>query len=243
MKIARIVLSLKKKVFHPEAVRQEKEEVIFYSQFIKKGDLCYDIGANIGNKTGVFLKLWAKVVAVEPQELACQKINNLYGDNKNLIIINKGLADKPGFLELSIGEDCSVLSTMSEKWKKGVFSEDHKWTKTQSVPVDTLDSLIAEYGLPKFCKIDVEGFELEVLSGLTKKIPYISFEFNQKFLQDAKKCIDYLASLGRAEFNCCFGESTNFAFEKWVSPGNLFSKIQQIDKNNPWGDIYVKFLD
>ncbi len=240
--IARSILSLKKKVLHPETVRQEKGEINFYSQFIEKGDLCFDVGANIGNKTNIFLKLYAKVVALEPQELACQKINELYGDNKNLTIINKGLADKPGFLELSIGEDRSVLATMSEKWKKeGSFSKNYTWAKTEKVPVTTLDNLISEYGLPKFCKIDVEGFEEQVLKGLSQPIPYISFEFHKSFLDNARECIKHLAFLGTAKFNCCFGESMEFTFKTWVSADQILLKIGKSDDKALWGDIYVRY--
>src|SRR3989344_5990702 len=240
--IARSILSLKKKLLHPETVKQEKREIIFYSQFIKKGDLCFDVGANIGNKTNIFLKLGARVVAIEPQELACRKINELYGDNKNLSIVNKGLADKPGFLELSISEDRSVLATMSLKWKKeGGFSKSYIGAKIEKVPVTTLDNLISEYGLPKFCKIDVEGFEEEVLKGLTKLIPYISFEFTKEFLADTKECVDYVSSLGNATFNYSAGESGELSFKDWVLGAELFGALEKIENKDVWGDIYVNF--
>ncbi len=240
--IARTILSLKKTVFHPETMGQEKKEIIFYSKFIKKGELCFDVGANIGNKTNIFLKLEAKVIAVEPQKLACQKIQEFYGDNKNLSIVNKGLADKPGFLELSIDQDCSVLSTMSEKWRKeGGFSENYTRAKIEKVPVTTLDNLISEYGLPKFCKIDVEGFEKEVLKGLTKPIPYISFEFTKEFLIDAKTCVDYLLSLGKPTFNYSAGANDKLSFKEWVLQNELFEELEKKEDKNFWGDIYVKY--
>ena len=242
--LSRVILALKKKILYPEIIRQEEKETFFYSQFIKMGDLCFDVGANIGNKTNIFLKLGAKVIAIEPQKLACQKIQEFYGDNKNLSIVNKGLADKPGFLELSIGEDRSVLATMSEKWKKeGSFSKSYMWTKTEKVLVTTMDDLIAEYGLPKFCKIDVEGFEYQVLQGLSRPIPYISFEFHKNFFDEAKKCVNHLLQLGNAKFNVCFDTSIEFAFNEWVNPDELFQKIEQSKDQDLWGDIYVKFYN
>ena len=82
------------------------------------------------------------------------------------------MAAKKGYLKLQICENAPTISTMSDKWiKDGRFSNDYKWTKTQLVAVTTLDDLIKEYGSPKFCKIDVEGFEYPVLKGLTKPIP------------------------------------------------------------------------
>ena len=152
------------------------------------------------------------------------------------------MADKAGFLELSIGEDRSVLATMSERWRKeGGISKDYTWTKTQKVPVSTLDDLVSLYGLPKFCKIDVEGFEQQVLKGLSQPIPYLSFEFHKSFLDDAKACMAHLALLGKPEFNGCFGESMEFIFPTWASASELLLKIEQSTDKDLWGDIYVKY--
>jgi len=231
-------------LFFPANIIHQAKWPKFYSQFINRGDLCFDIGAHNGRETDIFLKLGARVIAVEPQPL-CREITKTYGSNKNLIVINKGLADKPGCLTLTINDDCDSISTMSEKWKKeSRFSADYKWANIRliSVPVVTLDSLIIKYGRPKFCKIDVEGFEKEVLRGLTRPIPYISFEFMKEFLGDAKSCIDYLTSLGSAKFNFSIAESTRLFFKDWVSPEELFSKLEQIENRDLWGDIYVGFF-
>ena len=45
----------------------EEKRFNFYSGFINKGNICFDIGANYGNRTEVFLKLGSEVIAVEPQ--------------------------------------------------------------------------------------------------------------------------------------------------------------------------------
>jgi len=233
---------LKKCLAYLRSFANKKKMLKFYSQFINEGDLCFDVGANIGDRTGIFLKLGARVVAIEPQTI-CQKIEKRYGSNKNLIVINKGLADKPGYLDLSICDSCSGISTMSNKWKKeGRFSNNYNWVETKSVPVVTLDSLIAEYGAPKFCKIDVEGFEYNVLNGLSKPMSYMSFEFTKEFLDDAKKCVDRLSSLGDVEFNYSLGESMELSSKNWMSSAEIISRVEGIDDNDLWGDIYAKFL-
>ena len=58
------------------------------------------------------------------------------------------------------------------------------------VEVTTLDRLIAIYGAPTFCKIDVEGSELQVLEGLTEALPALSFEFLPVSIKRAYGCID-----------------------------------------------------
>lgn len=243
VKLHALTIFIRRWLFYPEVIKKEKEFLNFYSQFIGKDDLCFDIGANVGNKTKLFLKSGAKVVAVEPQKNCCRKMQRLYGTNENLIVINKGLADKPGYLDLSICDRYNGLSTMSEKWEKeGRFAHKYKWTKTQKVPVTTLDNLIAEYGLPKFCKIDVEESEPLVLKGLTKPIPYISFEFHREFFDNTKKCINHLLFLGSAGFNCAIGESRELLFPNWVSAAELYNRLGVIEDEDLWGDIYVKFV-
>jgi len=226
----------------PRYLPHKREMLEFYSQFIKKGDLCFDVGANVGRFTKIFLELGARVVCVEPQEACLQQLYRLFGDNKKVIIVGKALGELEGEGELMMSEEAPTISTMSSKWKnEGRFSKDHKWTKTQKVPITTLDALILSYGLPKFCKIDVEGFEEPVLKGLTKPMPVISFEFTREFFDDAKKCINHLLSIGQVKFNCSLGESMKFLFQKWVTPDELYEKIDQLEDERLWGDIYAKF--
>jgi len=228
----------------------QSEVYNLYSQFMDTGDLCFDVGANIGNRTEIFLELGAKVVSIEPQE-ACFKIlgrsygnrllNRLQGYNGRIFLVNKGLGEEEGYLPLHISET-SVISTMSDKWmREGRFSNKYNWSETQLVSITTLDKLILKYGLPKFCKIDVEGFEYPVLKGLTKPIPFISFEFTKEFFDDAQKCIDHLLSIGHAEFNFSIAESHKLYYSKWVTQEELYEALSSFDDDLLWGDIYVKF--
>jgi FkbM family methyltransferase len=70
---------------------------------------------------------------------------------------------------------------MSEKWisrveQSGRFRKSVTWTDWQDVETTTLDSLISEYGVPHYLKVDVEGFETSVFRGLHTAISYLSFE-------------------------------------------------------------------
>jgi FkbM family methyltransferase len=213
----------------------------FYSQFIQEGDLCFDIGANVGRFTRGFLKLGARVICIEPQEDCLRQLHKLFGNNRSVIIVGKAVGEYEGYGELMISEE-HTISTMSDKWtKEGRFSKEHRWTKTQKVSVSTLEALIQLYGLPKFVKIDVEGFEQSVIRGLTKPISFISFEFTREFFDDAKKCMSHLLSIGHVKFNCSLYESVKFLFPEWVTPEELYKKVDSSEDKLLWGDIFAKF--
>jgi len=218
----------------------KRKERNLYSSFISPQDLVFDVGANIGEHTEVFLELGAKVVCIEPQESCIKHLRKKFKNNKNVVIVKKGLSAEVGMLPLFICEEANTISTFSEKWKTGRF-RNYQWNKKVEVSVTTLDELIKKYGVPSFCKIDVEGYDLQVLHGLSSKIPCISFEFTVEFLDDAKSCVEYLSSLGTVKFNFCIGASMKLHSDKWLTSKELFDKLASIGNENLWGDIYAKF--
>ncbi|HDY88864.1 MAG TPA: FkbM family methyltransferase [bacterium] len=225
-----------------------KEVVSFLRQFIKPGDLVFDVGANIGNKTKLYLELGAKVVCFEPQNDCIGVLKRKYQHNNDVTIEQVGLADKEGELEFFQCSLANTLSTFSrECTKEGRFAQHNfRWNKKSVVPVTTLDKMIAKYGVPSFCKIDVEGFEYSVIKGLSRPIQCISFECNIELVDQAAKSLEYLSSLGYTRFNMAIGERGQFLFDGWLSKDELIAGIEK-ERGNPkwndiwglWGDIYA----
>lgn len=216
------------------------QTLAFYSQVVKPGDLCFDVGANIGSKTKIFLELGARVVCIEPQPSCVDVLKETYQHDSNVVIVSKGLATQSGSRSLSVCGSANAISTFSEKWKTGRF-RSYAWEPAVEVPVTTIDALIQEFGSPKFCKIDVEGFEYEVLQGLSHQISFIAFEFTREFINDARLCIEYLGSLGSADFNYALGETPALILSGWTDRSTLFESIERNTDDLLWGDIYVRF--
>lgn len=220
------------------------EELNFYSQLVKKDDLCFDIGANVGEKTRLFLQLGAIVVAVEPQE-SCWRVLKRRFKNERVFIEPVALDSSNGGRTI-FTDTSGTLATMSQDWidtvrQSGRFA-GHRWADRITVQTATLDALIEKYGRPVFCKIDVEGAEFEVLKGLSQPIGTISIEFVSERLDASIKCIDFLSMLGKAQFNYCLGGSVDFALPVWVDSYQIKSILTAMDNNiENYGDLYIRF--
>ena len=237
-----IIQNWRNKKIRKSTFENAGKEIAFNAQFIKKDKLCFDIGANMGYKSDIFLSLGAKVIAVEPQPQCVKHLEKHFRNNKNITVLDIGLAEKKGELELFICDEASTITTMSDKWKdEGRFSEDFNWNTKVVVKVDTLDNLIKKYGTPHFCKIDVEGFEESVLKGLSSPIPFISFEFTKEFFGDVNIILNHLMTIGTIKVNFSLYDNYALHFREYVNPDTLYEAIQSMDgKLN--GDIYVNFI-
>ena len=225
----------------------ELEQVKFYNQFIKKNDLVFDIGCNVGSKTKLFLKLGGKVVGFKPKDDLCNHLHGHLKRNRSFSLERTALGSEIGFSEIKIS-DAHVLSSMSDRWidatkKSGRFKQ-YRWEKKVKVAVSTIDKKIKEYGVPSFIKIDVEGYEFEVLKGLTRPINFISIEFTAEDIGNTHNCIDLISNLGEYLFNYSIGESHSFEETSWKNKEQIEYLLSQkcLNDTRCWGDIYAKFI-
>lgn len=208
----------------------------FYSNLISKNDLCFDIGANKGLKSKLFISLGANVIAFEPQSSCYKYLIEI--KNKNFTYLPIAVGSKDEFKKLNIANHIEV-ATFSNKFIDYFKNESLKWNGIEEVEVKKLDSIINDYGIPDFCKIDVEGYELEILSHLSHEIPIIEFEFTGGFISNTIKIIELLNKQNTC-YNYNLNESPKFELKKWVNAKTMITIINDLPINRLHGNIFVK---
>jgi len=217
-----------------------------YRQFIRPNDLCFDIGAHVGSRVRVWLRLGARVVAVEPQPHCMQLLRRWYGHWPHVTLCEQAVGATSGSATLWISRHTPTVSTTSQAWQRRVQQTPGfaavRWDTPISVPVTTLDALIAQYGVPDFCKIDVEGAELDVLEGLSQALPKLSFEYLPATIDIAVACIERLSQLGEYEYNRTVSEWPWLRERHWLTPRAMIAKLERLPRNHAGGDIYTRLV-
>jgi len=219
----------------------------FISDFVKKGDLVFDIGANYGWKTELFVTLGARVIAVEPQKECVDILNRKFKSSHLVHIENLAVGANETVGRLWKSDVRSQLSSMSTEWisavrKSGRFRH-FEWSTMETVNVTTLDNLMQKYGVPDFCKIDTEGYESEVIAGLTQPLKAASIEYHIEFMDSARKCVERLDNLGNCKFNYTLGEAPLLASKEWLDADQVIRAIKSRNVNTLQGDIYVRAIN
>jgi FkbM family methyltransferase len=218
----------------------------FYAPFVKKGTLCFDIGAHLGNRTHAWEALGAKVIAVEPQPLCINYMKKKFKGNPNIIIETTAIGQKRGIANMHISAATPTVSTLANaEWRQTINDDtsfEVKWEKTLAVNMITLDDLIERYGMPAFCKIDVENYELEVLQGLTQPIPALSLEFYPATIENAIHCVERLEVIGNYEYNWSTAESQKFNSETWFDAHKMIAIFKTYTRSDKYGDFYARLV-
>ncbi len=217
----------------------------FYAGFIRPGDLAFDIGAHAGNRSRALARAGARVVALEPQAAFHALLARDLPAGVTLIRAAAGA--EAGIAQLAVSELHPTLASLAPDFAARMGAapgfEHVRWDNEETVEVVTLDALIAAHGLPRFVKIDVEGFEAEVLRGLSEPVDWIAFEYLPAAPDLADACLAQIERLGAYRFNAVDGEGSAFALPGWVDAAGMRTALAGLAQTGRSGDIYARRCD
>jgi FkbM family methyltransferase len=230
------------RIYYGDGERRRAMDAL-YARFLRPGDLAFDIGSHVGDRVASFRRLGARAVAVEPQPPLARTLRVLFAFDDGVTIEPVAVGRTPGEIDLKLNLSNPTVATASDDFIRAADGapgwEEQRWTRTVRVPVTTLDLLIARHGEPRFVKIDVEGFEDEVLAGLSRPLPALSLEFTTIQRDVALRAVVRLAELGNYVFNAALGESQQLVHMTPLAAPAIAQWLERLPVTANSGDIYA----
>lgn len=230
-------------IYYANPIKMRRMQAL-YAQFMRPGDLCFDVGAHVGNRVLAWRRLGASVVAIEPQPACMTFLQHWYGNDPHVMLEPTAVGAAAGEVELMVSTQFPSVTTLSQAWMNQVQQSESfarvRWDARVSVPMCTLDTLIERHGEPAFCKIDVEGFEPEVLAGLSRPLRALSFEYIGAAREAAVACVDRLAQLGEYRYNWSPGEKQQLQQKEWLDYTAMRAFLAGLRAEDGSGDIYAR---
>lgn len=210
---------------------------------VRPSGLAFDIGAHVGDRTRVLRRLGLRVVAVEPQPRLARFLRLAFGRDRRVTVVEVAVGAGAGSLDLLINTANPTVSTGSGALVAAAADAatwtGQRWDDSARVRMVTFDDLIARYGIPDFAKIDVEGLEDQVLAGLSRQVPVLSFEFTTVQRDVGLAAVRRTAELGYTSFNLTLGESHAFHFASAVDAAEVAAAIAGLPDTANSGDVYA----
>jgi len=217
----------------------------FYRRFLEPGDLAFDIGAHVGNRSRAMRRAGARVVALEPQSPFTGFLRLTMP--ADVTLVDAAAGPRTCEAELAVSRLHPTVSSLRAEFPDEAGQTEGfrhvRWDARQRVHVTTLDALIADHGMPRFVKIDVEGFEAEVLAGLSRPVPLIAFEYLPAMADVARDALGRVLSLGDYRFNLVQGETCAFHWPEWRGVEAVQAWLDGLEMHAGSGDIYARLGD
>jgi FkbM family methyltransferase len=214
-----------------------------YGPYIRRGDLVFDVGAHMGTYAEVFVELGAKVIAIEPNPLCCERLTRM-AKTRPIRVANCAAGDLPGRLNLHICYENPSISTVAEEWyaaaQRSPAFRNNRWLEAVEVDVVTLDQLADQHGVPVFVKIDAEGFDDRVLRGMSFRPLAISFEFNLEIPEVALRCLSAPIFKSGYEFNYVRGMEMQLVSKQWMEFTELQDRLRGLAGRDLYGDVLAR---
>lgn len=227
-------------IYHnPATIRAWRQ---FYAQILRKGDLVIDVGAHVGSRTRAMRHAGARVVALEPQSLFARFLRLTLP--RDIVLIEAAAGGTETVARMAVSSRHPTVSSLQAAFVDAAPNAPGfghvRWDRSESVRMVTLDSLIARHGMPAYVKIDVEGFEIEVLSGLSQPVPMVSVEYLPGFAGLTLQVIARLEELGPYRFNPVVGERSGLLWSEWRDGAAVRDWLATLPKDAPSGDLFAR---
>lgn len=230
------VRNLYRQLFHRHVAREARVMRRFYRQFFHDGDIVFDVGANVGDYAEAFSDLGARVVAIDPNPDCANSLQKL-ARIRAIKVELCAVGDSPGTATMNLCQFSHFATLNNEFLEQARGSPDYKeveWKQQVEVPLVTLDQLAERHGLPAFVKIDVEGYEDKVISGMSFRPDSLSFEFTVRSKDIAFRA---LSMLNGYEFNAVAGRSFDLLHSQWMTRDEIIDWIDRYSQTQH-GDIF-----
>jgi FkbM family methyltransferase len=166
--------------------------VVHPCAIIEPGSLVFDIGANTGYMTELWISAGAgQMVCVEP----CLKNFIELSKRPGLTPIHAAAWSHEKIIPISFCNNQPGLSTCDPgRW--GPLFPEARYDPPEYVPAITLNSLANLFGVPYFVKVDVEGSERDVIMAMKFKPNYLIFEYHKDYRDECHDILIHLHNLG-----------------------------------------------
>nr|WP_111299340.1 FkbM family methyltransferase [Paracoccus saliphilus] len=225
--------------YNPRRSRQLRQ---FYRGLLQPGALAFDIGAHVGNRARAMRAAGARVVACEPQEPFATFLRRSLP--RDIVLVEQAVGPTEMMAQMDVSSLHPTVSSLSRDFAAQAAQAPGfghvRWDRRQQVRMTTLDRLIAQHGLPDFVKIDVEGFERDVLAGLSQPLPLLSVEYLPAFRDRTLAVLDLLEALGDYRFNAVAGEAAEFLWPDWRDAGAVRGWLAGLSADGGSGDLYAR---
>ena len=163
-------------------------------------NLIYDLGCHNGQDSDFYLKKGFTVVAVEAYPELCDRLRQRFSReiaDGRFVLVEKAIGERLGDTEFFVNTQRSIWGTTSPEFMERSNAKGSEWTKI-IVPKIPFSWLIAQFGVPYFLKIDIEGADMLCLKALMRsqgRPNFISIE-RSPFLSEQLKELRLLKALG-----------------------------------------------
>ena len=201
------------------------------------------MGANEGKYTDINLNKFDKYILVEANPSLAEKLRQKYKTNPAIQIVEAIASNKEN--ETFYISNADTISTSDLEWiRQSRFSNNYMWRPVEGIQTVSLDRLISIYGEPTLLKIDVEGYEYNVLQSLTKKVKLLCFEWAEEKKEEILLSLEYLHNQNYMRFHVQMEDKYDYVVNDsdWSDFKTIyeFMKIScNVNRKEIWGMLWA----